>query len=57
VLLFDQKGKQVAAKQVNMVEGNNTVKIAGLQQLAAGVYMLQVATDTQVLQHKLVKLP
>ena len=57
VLLFDQKGKQVAAKQANMVEGNNTVKIAGLQQLAAGVYMLQVATDTQVLQHKLVKLP
>jgi hypothetical protein len=57
VLLFDQKGKQVAAKQANIVEGNNTVKIAGLQQLAAGVYMLQVATDTQVLQHKLVKLP
>jgi hypothetical protein len=56
VVLYDEKGKQVATKQVAGVEGNNFVRFANLQPLSSGIYLLQVVAGTAVLQQKLVKL-
>jgi len=56
ILLFDERGRQVASKQVTAVAGSNTIKLPNLQQLSAGVYLLKVVTEGSVLQQKLIKL-
>jgi len=54
--LYDQNGRQVAAKQIAATEGNNVVRFSNLQNLAAGVYMLKVTAGDKLMQQKLIKL-
>lgn len=54
--LLDEKGRQVARKQTMAAAGANTVRLSNLQHLAAGMYLLQIATETETLQQKLLKV-
>ena len=56
VTLMDEKGRQVAKKQVRLASGTQTMKLSGLQNLPTGVYLLQVAIDNKTLQQKLLKI-
>lgn len=56
LLLIDEKGKQVARKQKILSAGTNAVPLSNLQNLAAGMYLLQIATETETLQQKLLKV-
>lgn len=56
VALFDEKGRKVAGRQVASAAGNQAIRLPNLQHLAAGIYLLQVTVDQQVLQQKLIKL-
>lgn len=56
MLLLDERGKQVLQKQTVASAGNNVITLSNLGCLAKGVYLLRIATGTEVLQQKLVKL-
>ena len=55
IKLFDNIGREIQSKQVSVLRGSNVIDLHDLRNLASGVYLIRVATNSDIVTQKLVK--
>jgi hypothetical protein len=53
--LFDGLGKRVFQKNTNVYNGNNLIRLDGIDRLSSGVYYLQICINNKLQYYKLLK--
>jgi hypothetical protein len=54
IRLIDDNGKLVLLQDKNVVKGNNTIQLTGLDKYSSGMYIIQVYINEEVISQKLI---